>query len=96
MAASVATLAADHAGHAQLLAASEIIGALLFLWRRSEIAGAGILLLLFATAETFSALKGQWATHFLQYAASVIFIVISSRSLRSNTNAARSSTTEYN
>jgi hypothetical protein len=79
--ASIVTLASDHADHAHLLAGPEIVGASLLLWRRSEIAGACILLLVFATAETFSALNGQWTTHFLHYAASVMFIVFVSRSL---------------
>ena len=80
IAASAGTLASDHSGHAQLLAAPEIIGAVLLLWRRLEIAGAGILLIVFASAQTLLAFKGQWSTIFLQYAASVIFIVQISRS----------------
>jgi len=96
IAASAATLASDHSGHAQLLAVPEILGAVLLLWRRLEIAGAGVLLIVFAAAQTLLAFKGQWSTVFLQYAASVIFIVLQSRSLRVERDHGMSSTNENN
>ena len=77
--ASFRTLAHAHGGHASVLASAEIVGALLVLWRQSEIVGAGVLLVVFAAAQVFSALEGSWPTRYAQYAASVISIVLLSR-----------------
>lgn len=81
--ASVQTLAGD--GGASLpvaaLASVEIGAALLLLWRRSQVAGMTLLLVVFAIAQTVTAMMGQLQTHFVQYAASTIVIVSLDRAL---------------
>lgn len=66
----------DHGHHALILATAEIAGAAALTWNRTEIFGAGLLLLVFATAQVISAAKGDWSTRFLQYAASTLVIVL--------------------
>jgi len=63
------------------LAAAEIAGALALLWRPTQLAGAAVLLCVFAAAQVLSALAGRWPTQFLQYAASTLLIVAMSRSM---------------
>jgi hypothetical protein len=58
-----------------LLAAAEIAAALALLWRPTQVIAACVLLGIFAVAQVLSALKGQWPTQFLQYAASTLLIV---------------------
>lgn len=65
-----------------LLAAAEIAGALALLWRPTQLAGAAVLLCVFAVAQVLSALAGKWPTQFLQYAASTLLIVAMSRSMQ--------------
>ena len=79
IAASLQSLAHAHGDHASVLASAEIVGALLLLWRRLRLAAAGILLIVFAAAQVISALEGSWPTHYAQYAASVILIVLLGR-----------------
>lgn len=71
--ASVLTMV-DHDHHGALLTAMEIVGALAFMWRRSQYIGAAILLGVFAFAAFLAIGQGWWATHLVQYAASVLFI----------------------
>ncbi len=83
--ASVQALAAGQEGahhHVLPLATAEIAGALALLWQPTRIAGAGILLCVFALAQALSALGGSWPTHFLQYAASTLLVIGLERALR--------------
>ena len=80
--ASVQTLLAAHGDRALLLlAASEIAGALMLCWRRTQWLGTGLLLIVFAGAQLLSAMQGEWPTRFLLYAASALLIVGMDRSL---------------
>lgn len=81
--ASVQTLlAAQPDGHAvMLLAAVEIAGALILMWRRAQWLGAGLLLCVFAVAQVMAAMAGEWPTRFLQYAVSTLLIVALDRAL---------------
>jgi hypothetical protein len=81
--ASVQTLAAapQPAHHTALLAATEIAGALLLSWRRTQWGGAALLLVVFACAQVISAAAGSYPTRFLQYAASSLLIVGMDRAL---------------
>jgi hypothetical protein len=81
--ASVQTLlAALPDGHpVMLLAALEIAGALILMWRRAQWLGACVLLGVFAVAQVMSAMEGEWPTRFLQYAVSTLLIVALDRAL---------------
>ena len=80
--ASLQTLLATQGNHAVvLLAGTEIAGALILCWRRTQWLGAGLLLVVFATAQLLSALHGEWPTRFLLYAASALLIVTMDRAL---------------
>jgi hypothetical protein len=80
--ASVQTMMATHAEHGLLLlAGSEIAGALLLCWRRTQWIGAGVLLIVFACAQWLTALQGEWPTRFLQFATSALLIVVMDRAL---------------
>jgi hypothetical protein len=76
-----ALLAAQQHHPVVLLAGSEIAGALMLGWRRTQWLGAGLLLVVFACAQLMSALQGEWPTRFLQYVASALFIVTMDRAL---------------
>ncbi|SRR5581483_3313220 len=69
--------------HVALLAAIEIVGALLLMGRRTQWVGACVLFIVFACAQVMSALQGEWATRFLQFSASVFIIVMLDRALMS-------------
>jgi hypothetical protein len=87
--ASAQTLASAPAvPHVVPLAASEILGALLLLARRTQGAGLALLLLVFALAQLLAALAGDWPTRFLQYAASALLIVLLDRALGARATAA--------
>lgn len=79
--ASIATLASHEHGVA-FFAGVEIAGALLFVWRRIQIIGAILLLLVFASAEAVAIAQGQFQMHFLQYAAATLAIVLLDRRAR--------------
>jgi NADH:ubiquinone oxidoreductase subunit 6 (subunit J) len=80
--ASVQTLRAAHADHGiLLLAGSEIAGALILCWRRTQWLGALLLLVVFAAAQVTSAMQGEWPMRFLLYAASALLIVTMDRTL---------------
>jgi len=82
IAASVQTLLAAHGEHAVLLlAGTEIAGALILCWRRTQWLGACLLLGVFACAQLLSAMHGEWPTRFLLYAASALLIVTMDRTL---------------
>lgn len=82
LASGEAVLAAHQSGsHIVPLAAAEIAGALALLSRRSRLAGACVLLAVFALAQVLSGLDGHWPTHFLQYAASTLLILALGRAL---------------
>jgi len=78
--ASIETLIHEH--DAAALAAIEIAGVLLFAWRRTEIAGATVLVAVFTFAEAMTIARGQWPVHLLQYTAAAVFIVLLDRRLR--------------
>jgi len=82
--ASVQAMFSGHEGGHSIvaLAAAEIAGALALLWPRTQIAGACVLLAVFALAQVLSARAGHWPTQFLQYAASTVLIVVMGRALR--------------
>jgi hypothetical protein len=77
--ASIQTLIAEHSHHIVLLAAAEIAGALLLMWRRSQWVGAALLLAVFACAQLISAIEGDYPTRFLQFAASAVLVVMMDR-----------------
>jgi len=80
--ASIQTLLAARGDRAVvLLAATEIAGALILCWRRTQWLGAGLLLIVFACAQVLSAMQGEWPTRFLLYAASALLIVTLDRAL---------------
>ena len=67
--------------HMAALAVAEIAGALLLLGRRTQWLGVTVLLLVFGGAQVVAARHSAWPTHFLQYAASALLIVLLDRSL---------------
>jgi hypothetical protein len=74
---TILTAGADsHAHHVVALAAGEIAGATALAWRRTQLIGAGLLLLVFAAAQVLSVVLGEWSTRFLIYAASTLVIVL--------------------
>ena len=80
--ASLQTLLAAQGGHAvMLLAGTEIAGALILCWRRTQWLGAGLLLVVFAAAQLLAAMNGEWPTRFLLYGASALLIVTMDRAL---------------
>jgi NADH:ubiquinone oxidoreductase subunit 6 (subunit J) len=80
--ASLQTLLATQGDHAvMLLAGTEIAGALVLCWRRTQWLGAGLLLVVFACAQLMSVMHGEWPTRFLLYAASTLLIVTMDRAL---------------
>jgi uncharacterized membrane protein (UPF0136 family) len=70
-----------HEHAAAILAVMEVAGALLLMWRKTQIVGAGLLLAVFAFAQALSAASGQWPVHFAQYAAATLLIVLLDRAL---------------
>ncbi len=74
--ASLQSLIAGRAHHLVLLAAAEIAGALLLMWRRAQCVGAALLLAVFACAQVISAFEGEYPTRFLQFAASTVLVVM--------------------
>ncbi|MBV8405494.1 MAG: hypothetical protein JO203_15010 [Gammaproteobacteria bacterium] len=88
--ASLQTLASAPDHPVVLLAATEIAGALMLCWRRTQWLGTALLLAVFAAAQALSALHGEWPTRFLIYAASALLIVMLDRRLpRAATPAAQ-------
>src|SRR5207302_3679426 len=85
---SIQTLVAAPAHHVALLAAVEIAGALMLMWRRTQWVGASVLLLVFAGAQVLSAVGGEYPTRFLQCAASTLLIVLLDRTLAQADTAA--------
>jgi hypothetical protein len=81
VAASVQALSAERLHHTVLLAAVEIAGGLMLLWRRTQWVGASLLLVVFAGAQLICAAEGSYPTRFLQYAASTVLIVVMDRVL---------------
>jgi hypothetical protein len=79
--ASMQTLLDAPAHHVMLLAAAEVLGALLLLWRRVQWLGLSLLLIVFSCAQLISAAAGSYPTHFAQYAASAMLIVSMDRVL---------------
>jgi hypothetical protein len=80
--ASLQTLLAAQGEHAVvLLAVTEIAGALILCWRRTQWLGAGLLLIVFGAAQLMSAMHGEWPTRFLLYGASALLIVTMDRAL---------------
>ena len=86
--ASIQTLVAAPAHHVALLAAVEIAGALMLMWRRTQWVGASVLLAVFACAQVLSAVEGEYSMRFLQYAASALLIVLLDRTLSQADTAA--------
>jgi hypothetical protein len=80
--ASIETMVKEHG--AVFLAAIEIAGVLLFAWRRTQIAGAVVLVAVFTLAEALTIAHGQWPVHLLQYTAAAVFIVLLDRSVRAS------------
>jgi len=74
--ASVQTLVAAPAHHVVVLAAVEIAGALLLMWRKAQWVGTAALLAVFASAQVISAIEGDYPTRFLQFAASTVLVVM--------------------
>jgi hypothetical protein len=74
-------MAHEVAHHVAPLATAEIAGALMLSWRKTQLAGAGLLVCVFAGAEAVSIVQGIWPTHFLQYAACAICIVMLDRTI---------------
>ncbi len=74
-----------HAGHSAaatvLLGAVEIVAALLLLLRRTQVFGAGLLLLVFAIATVATLATGAFPARFFYYAATALLIVSLDRKL---------------
>jgi hypothetical protein len=70
--------------HAVILAAVEIVAALLFLRRDCEIAACAVLLVIYAIATGLSAVYGDWSLRFIYYGATAVFITYLSRRLQSD------------
>jgi hypothetical protein len=89
--ASVEALLAGHEGGHNVapLAAAELVGAVLLLWRRTQLPGACVLLAVFAVAQMLAALAGHWPTHLLQYAASTVLILTLDRAIGGARDLAR-------
>ena len=86
--ASVQTLLAAQGDHpVWLLAGSEIAGAVMLCWRRTQWLGLGLLLVVFGCAQVLSAMQGEWPTRFVQYAASALLIVTMDRTLAATARA---------
>lgn len=79
--ASLQALLEAPAHHVILLAAAEVLGALLLLWRQVQWLGLALLLIVFACAQVISAAEGDYPTRFAQYAASALLIVLMDRVL---------------
>ncbi len=67
-----------------LLAGIEILAAILFLFRRSELTACLVLLAVYAVATVISASFGDWSLRFVYYGATAIFIVMASRNVHAN------------
>ena len=79
---SVQTLVAEPGSRVVvLLAGTEIAGALMLCWHRTQWLGAGVLVIVFACAQLLHAMQGEWPTRFLLYAASALLIVTMDRTL---------------
>jgi len=87
--ASLQTLAGHPAHHVVLLAAVEIAGALMLVWRTTQWVGAAVLVVVFASAQVISAVEGDYPTRFLQFAASTVFIVALDRAIGGPRDLAR-------
>ncbi len=73
-----------HAGiHQIALGSVEIVGAILFLFRRTQVMGAGILILIFAVATILAAMMEELTGRFLFYAGTVAYILLTDRRLAS-------------
>jgi bacteriorhodopsin len=72
----------DHATvQLELLGLVEIAGALLFLIRRTQLAGLVLLLAVFAAATIMATLSGEMPLRFVYYATSAVFILLVDRHL---------------
>jgi hypothetical protein len=68
--------------HLALLGSVEIAGALLFLWRKTQLAGAVLLLIVYALATLLTLAEGGNPLRFLYFAATALFILHVDNSLR--------------
>ena len=69
-------LSVHHDGHLALVAATQGIGALLFIWPRTIRIGACILVCLFLISAVVHAVRGEFAAEHLVAAIAVLFIVL--------------------
>ena len=80
-------LAVPRDPHHVVVATVEIVGALLFMRRRTQAAGAVALLFTFLLAQGMAVAKGYWHTQYLQYVASTMLILLLTRSPRAESQA---------
>jgi len=75
---SVVTIARQSSAHAHIvpIAITEIVAALLLLFRPTQRAGLVGLLVVFALAGAITVASGQWPFHLVLYAASAVTIVL--------------------
>ncbi len=67
--------------HLALLGSAEVAGAVLFLWRRTQLGAAILLLIVYAIATVLTLLDGGNPLRFLYFAATALFIVHADRAL---------------
>ncbi|HEX4736453.1 MAG TPA: hypothetical protein VH331_02720 [Allosphingosinicella sp.] len=68
--------------HLIVLGSVEIVGAILFLWRKTQLAGTVILLVVYALATLLTLAEGGNPLRFLYFAATALFILHVDHSLR--------------
>ncbi len=80
--ASLQTVLGTAHGHAALLAAAEVLGALLLAVRRTQWLGAWLLLAVFSCAQIAAALASAWPVRFALYGACALLIALMDGALR--------------
>ncbi|MGD0141890.1 MAG: hypothetical protein ABSC92_01885 [Rhizomicrobium sp.] len=65
-----------------ILASAEILAAILFLFRWSEVWACAALLVVYAIATAISVIAGDWTLRFLYYGATAVFIALAARARR--------------
>ena len=77
----------QHGGTIRWLGIFEIVGALLFLVRKTRLLGSGLLLVIFAVASALEWHLGLWPVRLIFYAASALFVQYLSMTLLPGDNS---------
>jgi|SRR5579871_1656972 len=78
--------------HLIALACVEILAAIALLWERTELAAAGVLLLVFGTAAVLDATAGDIPIRYAYYSATALFVVFLRRRLAARFEPPKSAT----